>query len=173
MIFSLISAIGENNEIGKKNDLLWDLPRDMKHFRETTSGHPVIMGQKTFESLGITSGGKQIGKPLPKRRNIIITRDPNFKAEGVEIVYSIDEAVELCKKTSTPMEEFFIIGGGEIYRQMIDKASKLYITRVQASFPDAEIFFPAIGPEWREISRVDYPADNENQYACSFLVYGK
>lgn len=173
MVFSLISAIGENNEIGRKNDLLWNLPRDMKHFRNTTAGRPVIMGQKTFESLGKTVEGKQIGKPLPNRRNIVITRDPDFKATGIEIVYSIDDLIELCENTSSKDEEFFVIGGGEIYRQMIDKANKLYITRVHASFPDAEIFFPTIDSSWQEKSRVDFPADSENQYACSFIVYEK
>jgi dihydrofolate reductase len=174
MILSLISAIGNNNEIGKKNDLLWDLPADMKHFRETTSGHPVIMGQKTFESLGRTPTGEQVGKPLPNRRNIVISREADYTAPGIEIVHSIDEAIELCKKSENHDEEFFVIGGGEIYRQMIVKADKLYITHVDASFPDAEVFFPAIDSSiWKETSREDHEADEKNAFPYSFVTYKK
>src|SRR5665647_467468 len=101
-MISIISAIGKNNEIGKKNELLWDLPADMKHFRETTKGHTVIMGQRTFES---------IGKPLPNRRNIVLTQDDSFKAEGVEISKSLDDVLASFKDSK---EEVFVIGGGQI-----------------------------------------------------------
>ena len=143
MILSIISAIGKNNEIGKKNDLLWNLPADMKHFRETTRGHTVIMGQKTFESLARDENGKQIGRLLPNRRNIILTIDHSFEAEGAEIAYSVDEVIDLLKNT-TELEEVFVIGGGMIYKLFIDKADKLYLTHVDGEFPDAEIFFPLV-----------------------------
>src|SRR6185436_89307 len=103
-MISLVAAIGKNNELGKGNDLLWKLPADMQHFIKTTTGHPVLMGRKTFES---------IGKPLPKRRNIVITRDKTYKHEGVEVVHSIEEALGLLDKK----EEIMIIGGAEIYKQ--------------------------------------------------------
>lgn len=139
-MISIISAIGKNNEIGKKNDLLWDLPADMKHFKEITSGHTVIMGQKTFESLWRDENGKQVGRPLPNRRNIVLTQDKNFKREGIEVFYSTDDLESLLNKN--PEEEFFLIGGGMIYKLFMDKADKLYITHVDAEFPDADTFFP-------------------------------
>jgi dihydrofolate reductase len=174
MILSIISAIGKNNEIGKKNDLLWNLPTDMKHFRETTRGHTVIMGQKTFESLARDENGKQIGRLLPNRRNIILTLDKDFKADGAEIVYSVDEALNLLKKTAQPDEEIFVIGGGMIYKLFIDKADKLYITHVDANFPDAEIFFPEIDKnKWQKTKSEKYPKDDLNKYDLEFVEYIK
>jgi dihydrofolate reductase len=165
MILSIISAIGKNNEIGKKNALLWDLPADMKHFRETTKGHTVIMGQKTFES---------IGRPLPNRRNIIITLDKNFTAEGLEIVHSPEELDELLKKSENRDEEAFIIGGGQIYKLFINKADRLYITHVDVEFPDADTFFPIIDMDkWTKLSSNIYKADELNKYNLEFVVYVK
>lgn len=173
MILSIISAIGNNNEIGKANALLWNLPADMKHFRETTSGHTVIMGQRTFESLGIGPDGKQ-GRPLPKRRNIILTLDKDFKREGIEIVYSLDELDELLKNTTEKNEEIFVIGGGQIYKLFIDKADKLYITHVDVSIPDADTYFPVIDMNiWEEIENKEYKADELNKYNLKFSVYSK
>jgi dihydrofolate reductase len=174
MILSIISAIGKNNEIGKKNDLLWNLPADMKHFRETTRNHTVLMGQKTFESLAKDEEGNQVGRLLPNRRNIILTLDKNFKAEGAEIVYSVNETLDLLKKTAKPDEEIFIIGGGMIYKLFIDKADKLYITYVYENFPDAEVFFPAIDPaKWQKIKDEKYPKDGLNRYDLEFVEYIK
>lgn len=173
MIISIISAIGNNNEIGKKNDLLWNLPADMKHFRETTAGHIVIMGQKTFESLKTDETGKQVGRLLPNRRNIIITLDETFKTEGAEIVHSVDELMNLLESTTGENEEAFVIGGGMIYKLMLEKANRLYITHVHESFPDAEVFFPDFGPEWKEVSREDHDKDEKNAYPYSFVVYEK
>ncbi|MFA6514914.1 MAG: dihydrofolate reductase [Candidatus Paceibacterota bacterium] len=165
MILSIISAIGKNNEIGKSNALLWDLPADMKHFRETTSGHAVIMGQKTFES---------IGRPLPNRRNIILTKDENFKQEGIEIVYSIPELMELLDKKTSKDEEGFIIGGGQIYRLFMDVADRLYITHVEESFPDADTFFPEIDTtKWEKTKNEFYPANELNKYNLEFATYTK
>lgn len=165
MILSIISAIGKNNEIGKRNALLWDLPADMKHFRETTKGHTVIMGQKTFES---------IGRPLPNRRNIIITLDKNFNSEGIEIVHSPEELDELLKKSEKRDEEVFIIGGGQIYKLFINKADRLYITHVDVEFTDADTFFPEIDmTKWQKISSNLCSADELNKFNLEFAIYTK
>lgn len=174
MILSIIAAIGKNNELGKKNDLLWNLPIDMKHFRETTRGHTVVMGQKTFESLARDESGRQIGRLLPNRRNIILTQDKNFEKEGAEIVYSVPEAIELLSKTTQKDEEVFVIGGGIIYKLFIDKADKLYITHVNENFPDAEIFFPVIDEaKWEKTKSEIFPKDDQNQYDLEFTEYTK
>lgn len=167
MSISIIGAVGKNNEIGKKNELLWDLPADMKHFRETTRGHTVIMGQKTFESLGTTPDGT-LGRPLPNRRNIVLTQDKNFKREGMEIFYSIED----LEKNLPQNEENFIIGGGMIYKLFIDKADKLYITHVDAEFPDAEVYFPTIEEtKWQKLKSEKLPKDDLNQYDLEFTEY--
>ncbi|TSC77914.1 MAG: dihydrofolate reductase [Parcubacteria group bacterium Gr01-1014_24] len=160
-MISLIAAIGKNNELGKGNTLLWHMPEDMKHFRETTSGHAVIMGRKTFESLG---------KPLPNRRNIVITRDVNYQKEGVEIVHSIDGALKLFKNTA---EEIFIIGGAEIYKQSISVADKLYITHIKAEDKDADVFFPVIDSTWKEVFREEHGKDEKNIFSYTFTNYEK
>ncbi len=171
MILSLIAAIGKNNELGKGNDLLWKIPADMKHFKEITSEHTVIMGRKTFES---------IGRPLPNRRNIIITRDINYKREGVEIVHSLEEALNLFTSPQPSPEkgegekEVFIIGGAEIYKQALPLASKLYITQVEAEDKKADVFFPEINlNEWRETSREEHEPDERNLFKYSFKIYEK
>lgn len=159
-MISLIAAIGKNYELGKKNALLWDLPADMKHFREKTRGRTVIMGQKTFES---------IGSPLPQRRNIVVTRSDEFAAEGVEISRSLEDTL---KSFAGAEEEVFVIGGGEIYRQSMPAADRLYITRVDAAFPDADTFFPEIIPVvWNEVSREEHKRDSGNPYDYTFSVY--
>lgn len=162
-MISIISAIGNNNEIGKGNTLLWDLPVDMKHFRETTSGHTVIMGQKTFES---------IGRPLPNRRNMVLTLDENFESEGVEIYHSIESIEEVLRAPLVTDEEAFIIGGGQIYKLFIKKADRLYITHVDVSFPDADTFFPIIDKDkWKIISENKVNKDEKNIYDCNFVIY--
>ncbi len=174
MIISIIAAIGKNNELGKKNDLLWNLPADMKHFRETTRGHTVIMGQKTFESLKRDENGRQIGRLLPNRRNIIITLNNDFRKEGADVVYSLDELMELLSKIENKNEEVFIIGGGMIYKLMIEKADKLYITYVDAEFPDAEVFFPLMEEDkWQKIKSEKYKKDELNNYNLEFTEYIK
>lgn len=162
MILSLIAAIGRNNELGKSNTLLWDLPRDMKHFRETTRGHTVVMGQKTFESLG---------RPLPNRRNIVLSRDSAFTNDGIEIVSSPEELNELLKNIE---EEVFIIGGGQIYKLMIEKADKLYITHVDETFPDADTYFPNIDLSiWKKVKSEVFKKDTDNAYDLDFAIYEK
>lgn len=173
MILSIISGIGNNNEIGRKNELLWDLPIDMKHFRETTSGHPVIMGQRTFESLGIGPDGKP-GKLLPNRRNIILTLDKEFKREDAEVVYSMEELDALLSTTTEKGDELFVIGGGQIYKLFINKADRLYITHVNASFPDADTIFPDINEDkWKKVSEDKHAKDEKNIYDTNFVVYEK
>ncbi len=161
-MISLIAAIGKNNELGKKNMLLWNLPADMKHFRDTTKGHTVIMGQKTFES---------IGRPLPNRRNIVVTREDAFQATGVEISKSLEDTLASFQDKD---EEVFVIGGGQIYKQSIDKAVKLYITHVNMEDVDADTFFPEIIPIiWNEIKHEEHKKDSENPFDYTFSIYEK
>lgn len=140
----IIAAIGENRELGKDNKLLWHIPEDLKRFKELTLGHSVIIGRKTFES---------IGRPLPNRTNIIVTRDKDYKAEGCIVTHSIEEAIKAARETTSgvsiesdafnkPLDRVFIIGGAQIYQQSIKFADRLYLTLVHASFPDADAFFP-------------------------------
>lgn len=130
-MISIICCIAKNLAIGRNNQLLWHISDDLKHFKKITTGHPIIMGQKTYESMG---------RPLPNRTNIVLTQDPNFKAEGVQVFYSIPEAIEFAQKTD-PVE-FFIIGGGSIYKQFLPLADKLYLTLVDDAPQDADTFFP-------------------------------
>ena len=129
-MISIIAAIGKNRELGKNNKLLWHIPEDFKKFKQLTSGHIVIMGRKTFES---------IGKPLPNRINIIVTRNRSWTPLGCTVCYSLEEAINLAKKK---INEIFIIGGAEIYKQGIQYADKLYLTLVNQEYPEADAFFP-------------------------------
>lgn len=161
MVLSIIAALGENNELGKDNKLLWHLPADMAYFKNTTTGCPVIMGRKTFES---------IGRPLPNRRNVVITRDETYKAASIEVLHSLDEALELFKLY--PLE-VFVIGGGEIYKQALPRADKLYITRVHGEF-EGDTFFPEIKKSiWQEVSRENHAPDEKNNFPYSFVIYKK
>ena len=168
MIISLIAAIGKNNELGKDNDLLWKLPADQKHFRERTSGHPVIMGRKTFES---------IGRPLPNRRNIVITRDKNYLRYGADIVHSLNEAINSARTPLAELaenEEIFIIGGAEIYKQAMQIADRLDITHIDAEDKNADAFFPEIIPTvWNEISHEEHQACEKNPLSYTFSIYEK
>ncbi len=166
MLISLIVAAAENNAIGKNNQLLWHLPNDLKFFKNTTWGMPVIMGRKTYESIAT--------EPLPGRINIVITRQQEFdpKKEDVWIVNTLEEAIEKAK--TTDCNEIFIAGGGEIFRQAMSVADRIYMTRVQAVFGDATIFFPSINEgEWKLSSRHDFPADGKHAYSYSFQVWDR
>jgi dihydrofolate reductase len=160
MTISIIVAIGKNNEIGKGNDLLCHLPADLKHFKEITSGHTVIMGRKTFDSL--PKG------PLPNRKNIVISRNKDLKIEGATVYSSLDYAlIKLMDE-----DEVFIIGGAQMYAQILPDADKLYLTKIHAEFPEADVFFPAIqSHEWREVSRETHLADEKNPYSFTFVEY--
>ena len=160
MIISIIVAIGKNSEIGQGNDLLCRLPADLKRFKEITSGHTVIMGRKTFESL--PKGA------LPNRKNIVISRNKDLKFKDVIIYPSLDYA--LIKLIDD--DEVFIIGGGEIYRQVLPIADRLYLTKIHADFSDANVFFPEINyREWREVSRETHLADEKHLYSFTFVEY--
>ena len=155
---SLIVAMDDNRLIGSNNDLPWQLPADLAFFKRTTMGKPIVMGRKTFVS---------IGRPLPGRRNIVITRDSSFSAEGCEIVNGIREALSLC----SDMEEIMLIGGASLYQQTIDQAKRLYITRIHHSF-EGDTWFPEFDlNEWEQTSREDHEADISNPYAYSFLKF--
>ena len=161
MIISLVVAAAENNAIGKNNQLLWTLPNDMKFFKNVTWGMPVVMGRKTFESMG--------SKPLSGRKNIVITRKPDWKAEGVSVVNSVDGAVALAEEFN--YKEIFIIGGGEIYVIAFDRANKIYMTRVHTEL-EGDTYFPVIEKnDWILVSSVDNPADDKHAYAFSFQLW--
>jgi dihydrofolate reductase len=157
---SLVVAAAKNNTIGKDNQMPWHLPNDMKHFKNITWGMPVVMGRKTFESLG---------KPLAGRKNIVITRQPRWKAEGTIAVKSLDDALFVAKETDA--KEVMVIGGGEIYRMAFEKAKRIYLTRVEAE-PEGDTFFPELDPKvWHLVSQKDHDADEKNKYAYSFQVW--
>jgi len=154
----IIVAEGKNHAIGREGKLLWHLPDDLKFFKRQTLGAPVIMGRKTFES---------IGKPLPGRRNIILSRSKDFHAQGIEIFPDIPSALSACEQA----EKVFIAGGGEIYRQAISFADELMVTRVDESL-EADAFFPTIDEEVFElVSREYHPADEKHIYSFSFDFY--
>ena len=155
---SIIVAIADNLAIGRNNQLLWHISEDLKRFKEITNGHSVIMGLKTFHSLP---------KLLPNRRNIVIDFE-DITIEGAEVVHSIEEAVEIVKDE----KEAFIIGGGQIYRQFLPLANKLYLTFVHTTVEDADTFFPEINfNEWRETLREEHPANEKCPYSYSFVNY--
>jgi dihydrofolate reductase len=155
----MIAAIGNNFELGKDNQLLCHLPADLKRFKEITLGCPVIMGDKTWESLPI--------KPLPKRRNIVITLDKNANYNDCEIVHTLDDAVALVQHE----EKAFIIGGATIYKLFINRIETLYLTRIEADF-DADVFFPNVDfTQWQMIEEVIYEKDEKNAYTMRFQVF--
>ncbi|MDF2380436.1 dihydrofolate reductase [Nostoc ellipsosporum NOK] len=162
MNISLVVAAADNNIIGKDNKLLWHLPNDLKFFKNVTWGMPVIMGRKTFEALG---------KALPGRKNIVITRQKGWKAEGAVVVSSLDDALFLIKEMD--VKEPMVIGGGEIYRLAFEKARRIYITRVEAS-PEGDTSFPAIDPaKWKLVSQKNHEADDKHAYNYSFQVWDR
>ena len=151
---SIIAAIAENRAIGKNNKLLWHIPQDMKHFRKITSGHPVVMGRKTYESLG---------RPLPDRTNIVVTRDKLFRAKGCIICYSLDIAIRTAGAKDS--QEIFIIGGGKIYEQAITLADKLYLTVVKGNY-EADTYFP----DYSDFKKVISGKEGEDsKYKFTFL----
>lgn len=157
---SIVVAAANNNAIGKDNQLLWRLPNDMKYFKNVTWGMPVLMGRKTFESLG---------KALPGRKNIILTQQNGWKADGAIIVKNFDDAVFLTKEMD--VKELMVIGGGQLYKSAIERASRIHITRVDADF-EADTFFPHIDPAiWKLVSKKDYEADAKHAYNYSFQVW--
>lgn len=157
---SIIVAVDENWVIGKKNGLPWRLPADLKHFKDLTTGHTVIMGRRTYDS---------IGKPLPNRTNIVISRNTDLDIPGCTVVKSTKEALELSPADS----EIFIIGGAEVYNQFLPLTHRLCLTRIHHEF-DGDIFFPKINlSDWSEVEKQDFQADEKNPYSYSFLILEK
>ena len=161
MIRSIIVARAENGVIGKDNGLIWHMPNDLKFFKETTSGHYVLMGRKSYEA---------IGKPLPNRLNVVITRNPDYAIEGALVTHSLTDALRLAKEQK--QKEAFILGGGEIYRQALkdNLVDRIYLTEIKESF-EGDTFFPETNPsDWKEISRQEFKADEKNPYDYAFVV---
>jgi dihydrofolate reductase len=161
-VVSLIVAMSTNRIIGRDGDLPWRLPADLRHFKKTTMGHHLIIGRATWD---------EVGKPLPGRTMVVVTRNRDFSAEGVLVAHSVDEALSLVRDDDEP----FIGGGAEIYRRALDAGipDRLYITRVHAEV-EGDTVFPDFDPDdWLLADRVDHPADEKNRYACSFEIYDR
>lgn len=162
MKVSAIVATAKNLVIGHNNQIPWYLPADLKYFKKITTGHHVIMGRKSFES---------IGKPLPNRTNVVITRDPFFVATGCSVVHSLEEAFAIAEANGE--QEAFVIGGGEIYRRSWEYLDRIYQTEVDTA-PQGDVFFPIVeDKEWREVIRETHPADEKNEFAYVFRVLDK
>ena len=162
-MYTAIVAAGSNNEIGKDNDLLWHLPKDMKWFKEHTQGADVIMGRNSYEAL------PDKYRPLPKRTNIVITRQEAYSApKGVHVVNSLEGAFKVAEDCDETKK--FIIGGGQIYTQALAQTNQILLTRVHGDFPEADAFFPELDmEEWIVAWREDHPADEKHKYAFSFI----
>ena len=163
MKIAMIAAVAENNAIGINNKMPWYLPGDLRYFKAITMGKAIIMGRKTFDSLR---------KPLPGRTNIVITRDQNWQHDGVKVVHSLDEALTLAEDIAliNGNDEVMVIGGAQIYEQALDKADRLYLTRVYQSF-EGDAFFPEIDEnEWLETARQDMQSEDEDPLTFSYLV---
>ncbi len=160
MKVSLIVAAAENGVIGKDNQLLWRLPDDLKRFKQLTLGHPIIMGRKTYES---------IGKPLPGRASIVITRASDYRAEGILVADSLEKGIDLAQQQGA--DEAFIIGGGEVYREALEKnmVEKIYLTRVQVTIEGDTFFVIHNVDGWTTHSQVFHPADEKHDYAFQFV----
>ena len=155
MLISAIVALSENRAIGKNNQLPWHLPADLKHFKQITMGKAILMGRKTYQS---------IGRALPGRTNIILTSDKNFQAENCVIIHSIEQALQITQ------DELCVIGGAEIYQQMLPYIQRIYMTVVH-HVVDGDTYFPELNPaEWKEIEKTDYEADEKNNHAYRFLL---
>ena len=164
MRLSLIVAAAENGVIGSNNALPWHLPEDLKYFKRTTMGKPIVMGRKTWES---------IGKPLPGRTNIVVSRNCEYQAEGARVVQNLDEALALAEQVGLidGSEELLVIGGATLYEQALPRADRLYLTRVHADV-DGDTFLPEIDwSQWREQGRDPFYADGPNPYDYTFYIY--
>jgi dihydrofolate reductase len=157
MDICLIAALDRNGLIGRDNALPWRLPADLQHFKRLTLGKPIVMGRLTWESLG---------RPLPGRHNIVLTRDPAYHAEGASVVYSVDAALA----AAGAVDEVMVIGGAALYRTLLPRAARLYLTRIDAAF-DGDAWFPEIDPAaWREVAREAHAADARNPYPYAFVT---
>ena len=164
MIRTIIVARAENNVIGKDNQLIWRMPNDLKFFKEKTSGHYVLMGRKSYESMG---------KPLPNRLNIVITRNKEYAIEGAMVVHSLQEALDFSEQQK--QKEVYILGGGEIYKQAFEKqvVDKIYLTEIKDTF-EGDTYFPEFNKnEWKEVAREEYQADHLNPHDYAFVTLEK
>lgn len=161
-MISIISALAKNRAIGKKNALPWYLPADLKHFKELTTGKVIVMGLNTFKSVG--------ERPLPNRKNVVLTDDKNYQApEGVVLAHSIEEVLEITKNDP----EVMISGGAMVYKQFLPLAERLYLTFIDHDF-DGDIFFPEFNKaEWKEVSRENHEPEGKNLYNYSFVILEK
>ncbi|MEH7224390.1 dihydrofolate reductase [Bacillus sp. JJ1566] len=160
-MISLLVAMDKNQLIGRDNDLPWRLPADLAYFKRVTMGHPIIMGRKTYDS---------IGRPLPGRENIIVTRDTSYTAEGCKVIHSIDEIVKMNEEID---QELFVIGGAEIFKAILPYSDRLYITEIEEEF-EGDTYFPAFDKSlWKIISEEKGIRDEKNPYDYTFLVYEK
>lgn len=160
-IVALIWAMARNGVIGRDNALPWRLPADLQHFKALTTGHAVLMGRKTFESLG---------RPLPNRTNIVVTRDRGYARPGARVAHSLDDALAIAASDLPDDRLVFVIGGENLYTQMLPRAERLYVTLVDAEV-DGDARFPEFDwQQWRELERREHPADDRNRYACRFLT---
>lgn len=160
-MISMIAAVAKNNAIGFQNKLIYWLPNDLKRFKALTTGNTILMGRKTFESL--PKGA------LPNRRNVVISRNPEYKAEGAEVFTSIDAALEACKN-----DEVFIIGGEQLYKTLIDRADRLCLTEIDDTPAEADAFFPEVDKNiWKESAREDHDIDEKHAQRYSFVDYVK
>jgi dihydrofolate reductase len=158
MTISILVAVADHNVIGKDNQLIWNLPADLRMFKTLTMGHSIVMGRKTFDS---------IGRPLPGRRSIVITRQKHYKADGCKVVHSLDEAMAEVSHE----EEVFIIGGAQIFELAMDLADKIYLTKIAHSF-EGDTFFPEINPDkWVQTAIESFQPDAKNSYSYSFISY--
>ena len=160
---SMIVAVSKNNVIGKNNSLAWHLPDDMNYFSNMTQGHSVIMGRKNWESI------PKRFRPLPNRKNIVITRNTDFNEDKCEVVNSLEDAIKVSRNNDD--EEIFIIGGGEIYKLGFDFIDKLYITEIKANI-DGDTFFPTWDKnKWKEVSRIKHLSDDKHIYEFDYVIY--
>jgi dihydrofolate reductase len=157
---SLIVAMAKRRVIGVNNTLPWHLPADLKHFKSLTMGHHIVMGRKTYES---------IGKPLPGRTSVVVTRNAGYSVPGVIVVHSLEEAISACGND----EEVFVIGGAELYRQAIKIASRIYLTEIEADISGDAHFTEFDSDAWQEIARESHAADEKNAHPYHFVVYDK
>ena len=160
MKITLVAAIASNNVIGKENSLPWNIPEDLKRFKQMTSGHTILMGRKTFDS---------IGRPLPNRQNIVMTKDENFEREGIKVINDFDEALELIKKSN---EDVFVIGGSKIYELFEPVANSLAITRILKDF-EGDAFFPDINWDLWQIEKEEKFFDEKSNVECKLIEYSK
>lgn len=160
---TIIAAASTNNIIGLDNKLVWDIPRDLKRFKDLTQGHSVIMGRKTFESLP---------KPLPNRTNIVVTRQAGYFSKGCITVNSVEDGLKIAQQNGE--KEPFIIGGGQIYKIALERdlVDKIYLTKVHCDFK-GDTFFPELGTNWQETQRIDCTKDKNHAYNYSFLTFKK